>query len=540
MKWVEIADFRPGIMQRGIGSTSSQGLPLGSANYGTHSCIADPNGSLGPLPKRTASYAPVPPDNYANVLNNRYYISGFHVAGPVTGAAVGSGSQSEFHIAWEWYKTTAPNPHREYRWERHQIFANPVVVDTLVSHTGGASPTADAVRGTFFADVRMDDVDPLNPGTPLVAAAWYEEGGAGDRFVSVYPTPVAPATNAVLDISTALPCDIIAAHQGRLVMFEQRGWSHGSPGSWISNEQIWYTDINLPTIDNLVADTFATDRMTGIGAVMGVSANEILMVKFQGGGFTVSGDFSNPTVIRLPGVMPTYGATTIPVYTALGMVYGVLAGGVYAWGGGSDSRLLSPQLLDGFWQISDLAEWINYHGKFELWRDLIVCPKSWLFDQKTGGWWKLGPSGAEYFHYGVDYTGTLFATPSEIVSPGGNLVSSFGGADKESSYTWVSNYLPGVGSPGRTITVREVVVEAVGVGSVTVAPQSGGSPVFTASPAAFPISGTAPQVVRRSCSIECDGNLSLYVTSTGTAGVAAPTIFSLKVGYYDSTPVNPT
>lgn len=175
LKWLEINDFRPGIQQRlGDDALLAQGMPLGSATDRTYKCIANPNGSLGPLPRTTDFYSPDPPDDFADVLNDTYYINGFHVAGPLTGAAVGSGTQSEFHIGWEWFKETAPNPHREYRWERHQIFANPVVVDTIVSHTGGADPTTDAIRGTFFEDVRMDDVDPLNPGVPLVAGAWYE------------------------------------------------------------------------------------------------------------------------------------------------------------------------------------------------------------------------------------------------------------------------------------------------------------------------------------------------------------------------------
>lgn len=540
LSWLEINDFRPGIQQRVVGS-NKQGLPVGSCRDTTYGCCAAPNGALIPMAKRVDSYTPTPPGDFANVQANLYYVNGFHVTGPITGAPVASGSQSEFHIGWEWYSTSAPNPHREYRWERHQIFANPVLIDSIVSHTGGASPTADAVRGTFFEDVRMDDVDPLNPGTPLVAAAWYEEGGAGDKFVSVYPTPVAPATDAVLDISTTLPCDIIAAHQGRLIMFEQRGWSHGSPGSWISNEQIWYTDINLPTIDNTVADTFATDRMTGIGAVKGVSANEILMVKFQGGGFTVSGDFSNPTVIRLPGVMPTYGATIIPVYTSLGLVYGVLAGGVYAWGGGSDSQLLSDALEDGFWQISTLAPWINYHGKFELWRDWIVCPNSWVYDTKTGGWWRLKDStlSRQFFHYGVDYTGTLYAVPDRFVQGDTVLVSAYSMATKETSYSWASNFLPGIVSPGRGATIREVVVEAVGTGTVTITIQSGDSAVTT-QPTAHSFSQTNPDVVRKSCSVNVDGNVGIVAAVAGSMGGVAPTVLSIKLGYYESAPVNPT
>lgn len=540
LKWLEIRDFRPGIQQC-ISGHDAQALPLGSATDETYGCCSSPSGALVPLPAPQDAYSPTPPDNFANVKDNRYYISGFHVAGPISGAASASGNQNEFHIAWEWYKTTAPNPHREYRWERHQIFANPVVVDTLRSETGGASPTADAVRGTFFDDVRMDNADPLNPGRPLVAAAWYEEGGGGDKFVAVYPDTAAPTTNGIKLISTALPCDIIAAHQGRLIMFEQRGWSHGSPGSWISNEQIWFTNINLPTIEPTVAQTFSTDRMTGIGAAKGVSANEFLMVKFQGGAYTVSGDFSNPTVIRLPGVAPTYGATIIPVYTAMGLVYAALGGGVYAWSGGSSAQHLSDVLCDGFWEIADLGKWINYHGKFELWRDWVVVPNSWLYDTRTGGWWRLENKTVtrQFFHYGVDYTGALYAVWDQKNQGDGAIVKSFGWGTLRNSYFWVSNYLPNIAGPGRGITVREVVVEAVGAGNVTIILESGGTETGD-DPTVFQPNSTVPFIIRRSASKKLNGNVSLEMTCEGNGGAEAPSILSIKLGYYEDTPVNRT
>lgn len=541
LQWFEIRDFTPGIQQR-VGDHLGQNLPLGSATDATYNCFAAPNGSLQPLPAMTSFYNPTPPENYAAIKDNRYYISGFHVAGPLTGAAAGSGTQSEFHIAWEYFKTGgAIDPQRKYRWERHEIFANPVVVDTLKSIDSAANPpTTDALRGTYFEDVRMDDSDPLNPGQPLVAAAWYDEGGGPDHFVEVYPDPGAPNTNATLAIS-ALPCDLIVAHQGRLVFFEQRGWSHGSPGSWISNEQIWYTNINLPTVEPSVAQTFSTDRMTGIGAVKGVSANEILIVKFQDGGYTVSGDFSNPTVIRLPGVAPTYGATIISKYTPLGLVYAQLGGGVYAWSGGSQSQLLSSVLEDGFWEL-DLGVWINYHGKFELWRDMIVCPNSWAFDTRTGAWWRLQnkTNTRQFFHYGVDYTGTLYAVSDRIEQGESYPVKSFSNTSRASTYYWVSNYLPGVAGPGRGVTIREVVVESIGHGNITIIFDSGGSDVDGMDPVVFQPNNTIPTIIRHSASKSLSGNVSMQVFVEGDSGGEAPTITSIKVGYMESTPVNPT
>lgn len=543
LQWLEIKDFRPGIQQR-VSSHTAQSLPLGSATDATYNCFAAPNGTLQPLPAMENSYAPTPPENFAAIKNNRYYISGFHVAGPLTGAAVGSGSQSEFHIAWEYFKTGGvPNPQRRYRWERHEIFANPVVIDTLESINSATNPpTEDALRGTFFEDVRMDPAVATNPGQPLVAAAWYDEGGGADHFVDVYPNPSAPGVNGVFGIS-ALPVDIIAAHQGRLVFFEQRGWQHGAPGSWISNEQIWYTNINLPTVEPTVAQTFATDRMTGIGAVKGVSANEILMVKFQGGAFSVSGDFSNPTVIRLPGVMPTYGATVIPVYTALGLVYASLNGGVYAWSGGSAAQPLSSVLNDGFWQIANLSLHINYHGKFELWREWIVCPNSWIYDTNTGGWWRLQnkTNTRQFFHYGVDYTGTLYGVPERFEQGESALVKSFSwSGNRASTYYWVSNYLPDVISPGRGITTREVVIEAIGTGNITVIMDSGGTESGS-DPAIFAFtSPSVPMLIRKTCSKHLNGNVSLQVFVEGDSGGEAPTIVGIKVGYYEDTPVNPT
>lgn len=533
LKWIDIRDFRPGI--RDVGD-----LPLGSCTRDSHGCIAAETGELIPLEKATA-YTPTNPSGFVNVQNNEVWVSGFHVTGPLTGAAVASGNQNEYHIAWEWIATTgAPNPHREYRWERHQMFANPVVIDTIKSISSGIAASASGLHGTFFEDVRMDAAVATNPGRPLVAAAWYESGGSS--FVSVYPDPSAPTTNNELDISTALPCDIIVAHQGRLVLFEQRGWSHGSPGSWISNEQIWYTNINLPTLEPSVAATFATDRMTGIGVAKSVSASEFLIVKFDEGAYAVSGDFSNPTVIRLPGVAPTYGGTTIPVYTSLGLVYGQLAGSVWAWGGGDTAQDLAPFLEESFW-AEQATRYINYDGSFAYWKDRIVTPRSWVMDTKSGGWWRLRDidDSRQYRHNQTDWAGTLYCAYSMVNDAGDSVVDSYG-FQKRESYYWLSNRIP-LGAQGRQFEVREIIVEYSGGGNGNILTiELGGDTKAGPLPASItlPVS-TSRTTIRRAVKINVGGYMTVALTAnSNVANTQAVTVHSVKLGYHESTAINAT
>lgn len=539
LQWVEVRDFRPGIRHRtGKSSAYSDPLPVGSASDKSYGCYSAPDGSLIPLPKRQSQYFAYPKTyTPGGAENGQFLVNGFHVTGPLSGAAVGSGNQIEYHVGWEWIDSALIR--RNYHWERHQVFANPVVVDLLYGVTSGIVNPTRAWRGTFFEDVRMDPSVMTNPGVPLVAAAWYEEGGANTKFVRTYPNPSTPTTNALRDISLTLPCDIIVAHQGRLVMFEQRGWAHGSPGSWISNEQIWYTNINLPTIEPSVAATFATDRMTGIGIAKSVSASEFVIIKFQGGGYAVGGDFSNPTVMRLPGVAPTHGATTIPVYTPAGLVYGQLGGGVYAWGGGDSSILLSPQLEDDFWLHPNAAQWINYHGKFELWKNWIVAPRGWVYDTITQSWWRLQDIGlgspVPYFHYGVDYGGTLHAVPDRVLTDT-PLVDSYSAATPGTLYYWESNFLPNVGAPGRRTRIRELIVEATGTGTIAIT--ATGDQIRTGAAVTFTVGSSRPQVIRKGADTVTTGNVQLKVTVTGTGGNPAPTVHSIRVGYDSGAKVN--
>lgn len=536
LQWITIEDFTPGIRQRGH-------QPLGAASDTTYGCIATATGELVPLPASILSYVPTPPDNFVNVQSSTYYLNGFHVTGPLTGAATASGTQDEFHIGWEWLKTAgAPNPHREYRWERHQIFANPVVVNTVYSYASGATPSA-STRGTFFEDVRMDPAVATNPGIPLVAAAWYEEGGSPTRFVSVYPDPTTPSTNSKLDISGSLPADIIVAHQGRLVIFEQRGWSHGSPGSWISNEQIWFTNINLPTLEPTVAQTFATDRMTGIGVAKSVSASEFLIVKFDDGAYAAAGDLANPTVIRLPGVHPTQGATVVPVYTPLGLVYGALFGSVHAWGGGDSSIDLAPNMNPSFWRHPNYGRWVNYNGKFALWDDVIATPRGWLLDTKTRGWWRLNDIAAtkQYLHMDTDYQGTLFAAYDQVTAGGEVAVNAFPvNGTGQHVYFWQSVPLLTPVHPGRRLSVREIVIEAKGLGTVTVGIT--GDELNTDADVTFTIpTSSYPVIIRKAVNTQTSGNIAPFITSTGDGSTgAAPTIYSIRFGYRDEASINAT
>lgn len=471
LQYITIKDFSPGIRHRTLregGEVSPQ--PLGAATrQNTYSCFALPGGGLAPLPRRSFEYGRVALEADINrVQGGKYRVSGFHTTGPVTGTGDGH-SAVEFHLAYEYLYDSDDNgsfDKRKWRWERICGWTTNLDIDLIHSVTSTETSPAANYRATRFTDFRAHPTDATQVGVPLVAAAWYSGGGGFEEVWKVFPDPSSSATVSTADVSTTKALDQLVQHQGRLVGFEQIGHAHGDPGTWTSDEHVYWTNVNRTTLSSSTASMLAQGQMTGYGAIASVSAQEMLLIKNKHGGLVVSGDLDDPTVVALPGVISTGGLKMRPIYSPVGLIYGVKHGGVYAWSGGSSSTCLSPQLEDGFWRFdNDLIDWA---GTFDVWKDWVLCPNNFLYDTLTESWWRMDTTDdVQALNWQVStHDKWAYCSTASFVSSNTPVIYGYDRSVAARNYSWKSQ--PLAPTVDRVVDIREIRLVAHGKGKITV------------------------------------------------------------------------
>lgn len=536
LQWESLSDFTAGIQHK----TSEQGGASSPARLGaatsekTYRCIALPGGGLGPLPRQadTITKAGLEAD-ITRVHGQKYHISGFHTTGPILPVTGDASNYGEFHFAWEYVYDSDNNgsfDQRRWKWQRYRGFEASPNFEGVESVDSTGNAVTD-YRGTFFIDHRAHDNDPFEVGTPVVVAAWYADGGGAEEIIAMFPDPVDPGTSGTRDISTTIAADKIVSHQGRVVIFEQVGHLHGLNGSWSSDEQIYWTKVNLPTLQETTASVFSQGQMTGYGAVASVSAQQLLCIKAKGGGYLVEGDLDDPTIVALPGIISTGTARVIPVYTPVGLVYGVQAGGVYAWQGGDNSKLLSPQLDDDFWQTDAVLnnDFINYNGRFDVSRDWVLCPNNFIYDCTMDSWWRIEDRAiVEILHWCVANNGAyIWGAPATYVDSSTPIAYMFNRQLGALSFSWQSQPLPF--SMDRYITVREVIVITQGVGTVTITLEN--QDTTTQSKTFTTTQADHPEAQRTNFALD-GSHIQVRIESDGDDAVA-PIVYEVRVGYQE-------
>lgn len=324
------------------------------------------------------------------------------------------------------------------------------------SRTGGETATypvpADALPFTLahmfsFSDLNAQngavgtndtDMGVTYPGVNYIVRAVGQRGGvalihAFAPFATLVNNVMAASTAAATVLDAGLMADRfrwMVGHQGRLVVGMELD-------SYIGIESITYGsatvggDVILYSHSQLLQHTtfpgslaaFVEENSSGYGAFASLSSNELFLVKNYGGAVLVRGDLDNPTVIRLPKVDSTHGILYRGVITPLGFVY-CSRNGIYLWDNGDSSQHLSPQLDGYFFNHLDSAEIIGgIKGRLAYWHPFVAVPNNYLFDTRTGSWWRLDlPTGAasspdyDAFNcYDVSpQTGHMFAFPYKI------------------------------------------------------------------------------------------------------------------------------
>lgn len=563
LAWHHLTDFTPGIMHKVMGlAGDGSAQPLGAADAAnTYRCIGLPSGGLGPLPKRTFALTRAGIEaSLADIQGALYRISGFHVTGPILTSTANGLDDVEFHLAYEYLFSTAHNgtfDQRRWRWERTRGWEAGLTVDSIGSVNSAEVTPAANFRRTSFADCRMHPTDAAQIGFPLVAAGWYAGGGGNERVWKVFPDPGTPGAVGTLDISTTIAVEDLVQHQGRLVALQQIAHTHATPGTWSSNEQAWWTKVNLPAMSNTIAAMFGQGQMSGYSGLKTVSAQELILLKNRGGGLSVVGDLDSPTITALPSIVSGNGGRVIPTNTHTGLIYAVIDGGVYSWQGGDTSTKLSPTLDDNFWRVPNIRGFISNDGKFDTWGDWGMVTGNWLYDTVTQSWWLLDdPTTISIFQWASSPVASaagsmMYGTPITYDGATNNtVVYGWNKRIPATTYRWRSQYIsPGGrqyldritgkmgfvyangGANDRVQDIREITVQASGPANstvtITLIDELGNTQaeVFTITTV------NIPKTYRKSTKFQCTSyKLQIDANGGGNASTDAPTVFDVGIG----------
>jgi hypothetical protein len=263
------------------------------------------------------------------------------------------------------------------------------------------------------------------------------------------------------------------------------------------------------------------------------------MVKCRGGGVLISGDLVNPTVIYLPGVMPTgyiYGRTDTD---ESGLYYCSDQAGAYIWNGGNTSTKISLQLEDNFFIPNPIFPYFSMSYFVYRWHDLMCFSNNYVYQPRTNGWWRLlNPSTASFFHYtGGWYGNQIYASTvyADTVGSDQIFLYKFDNTVPASSWQWQS--LPIRVSEDRNVDLREIVVRA----SLPYSPNSGATIQVTAIDQfgnTYPCdlitmlsTVTSPQMYRLPIRCQSEDIQVLVQASTASGSYPAPVVHSLSFGY---------
>lgn len=559
--WIDLTDFSRGIMHD-LGSSVVGGSPTGKAAgpdgaatiENTYRCIALQGGGLGPLPAQDWTYSRPSLGTATGVRVS------FLVNGPV-----GFNQQINVGLASELWDPRSTNTihgvefymNYEYIWNggtgRAELFTKEEVYNTGPTMTApnvisieSNSVSTGAHATTLFTPGQaiIHWLTHTSTTTPVVVRNYQALDGTMGIGTIATPDPNtrtgSVAFGSPFNTGTMGPT---VSHQGRILQFNETAGFVGT-GLKSPNDFYYFTVPTIPgvnansyvqdTTGGTAASVVTQDSLSGIGIAASISASDLLIITHTKGGVLVQGDLANPTVRRMPGVQSTYGAQMTGVQTPLGFVYGVNYGGVYAWTGDS-STALSAHLPDDFWVVPNTGI-INNFGRFELWNNWVMCPNNWLLDCASGSWWRLDdPSVFAAYEWMVNpYNGYVYGNAPVWTDPGSGTVSGYlRGYNRRvgaTTFSWQSQ--PLVRTRNRVVDVREVTVNAQGVGNIQVVISARSGSNFNSQTQTFTLSGvsTLYQYLRQSYAVQGQ-DVIVQIISTGTGGNPAPTVYSVHIGY---------
>ena len=424
--------------------------------------------------------------------------------------------------------------------------------------------------------------DPSNPPYPVL-------NPSGASPVNPYPFTTLFSDNQILtfdgtnygvtDYSLVSGLYDIVCHQNRIIGLRAIPQNWGALGPVVyANELFDYPDppgglaLPLYTADDgstqyrtVQDEVFVQEHPFGHGAWGSISASELFLVKHNGGGYVIMGDLNAPTVIRLPGVTSTYGMMSRTADTPIGLVYASRDRGLWAWNGGNTSAKISTVLEDSsFATNTSTVDNIQFiHGPevdCRPWGDWLVASNNWLMNTGTGSWWQLPYTTYDstgdarklegYTWYGTSADGRYLYAAEQfqygiVPTQSTAYIDVFDRLTPSNAYSWTSYAIrPPDLYQNRVMDITEVAIRAQGSGTIQITLTGpGGDSGTRMSPNNTVIFDllTQPDIMRRRTSVKNADDIIIEVIATGSAGLPAPILYSISIGYSENaTPTNRT
>lgn len=501
LQYIELSDFSPGIYAGWQSNSGAQAAPDGSAQLtNTWGCVPGNGGGLVAAPRKVQNVTQTLP---ANLVGNfvggkqRLSILAFRVM-PLnpTNFLV----QSTYpDMVWLGWGSFSDNGTPGTAAENYRVRVYKPIFSTLDNPSG-----FDFVNATpqFEAQSTSGGGLTLPIGTPTNQITWEAVTIENTRFnratptsagfastihsisgvngqTRVYPPNAALSTDATDTLAALAQRGILVPHQDRVLalrggILSSTIYGAAGPGgrgaeSASSNELIDYTAVNDSTNANITSlgITFANENPYGYGSWVSMNASQLFLVKNRGGAIIVSGDIVNPSVTRMPGIASTLGRYNIGTMMDQGYVYGSKTG-VWLWSGGDTSMCLSSQLVDDFWVAATEEYRFGPYGQFAYRYPYVYTPNSFLWHMKYNSWFRLNdPSKQTYSFYDNSGGPFMVAAPTFIqASSNWEAFAWFDQTQGTNEFIWTSQ--PLLRSRGRYIEAREIVLKAIGTGTITI------------------------------------------------------------------------
>jgi hypothetical protein len=356
--------------------------------------------------------------------------------------------------------------------------------------------------------------------------------GSTFNYTIEFPDDQAPTVNTPYDIfSNAEFLLGICCHQGRTVAQLATAYGQGVNTQTFMGENIIWSNVNDVTAANWNAATpqvFVPENPSGFAFLCSMSANELFAPKVNGGMF-VTGDLFNPTVTTLPMVVGSEVNHT-PAITGAGVIYGNGNSGIWVWGHGDTSNLLSPQMSPTFWLLND-ATHIDFdvfggiRYQFARSDEWVLISNNWLYDLNLNSWWRLEDPSITQVRMFTTISRFIYGSASFYTNAAPTPVSMWERNIPAINYSWQSH--PQWDTIDNLVDVREIAIRAQGKGSVTVT-LTGETSTATIQ---FQINNALPVLVRQPIRIQ-DSNIAVKLVVD--SDTEAPTIHECNLGYFQA------
>jgi hypothetical protein len=375
-------------------------------------------------------------------------------------------------------------------WGDHFMSLGMTAANLVVATTGTYETDAVGVqKGGSITEIGATTVAALTTRVGFWPRVVGKNASYGRNYVlDNIETYVIDATNVIAPIPGS-PMRNGVVHQNRIVftLFSRNGegaaQQMGQAGAITPGDNIGYFQANdLYTVPSTNMFRFMPENPGSIGVLASMNSNELIGIKHTGGGGLIRGDVAKPQFVALPGLPSIQGASNIPVVTPMGLIFGT-RDGVYMWQGAEGAELLSQSLDGWFWQpegTPDLEDGFLYEdypnrGKFNYSSPYVYVPNNWVYDTRTGGWFRLSTTTHDvgedtyrtaYRNYEVSATGRVYAI-KPLITESDLTVGHLWDRDVPAhSYSWRSQ--PLTRTVNKRVDVREVTIKVQGEGTVTV------------------------------------------------------------------------